>query len=356
MRHSTWIIPVALITPFAGAGAQADSTESPSAPLFSSHEPLRLVLRAPFHSLFGNRDEDAPALPATMIHVQDGDSVHMELDVELRGNNRRKSSVCNFPPLRIDFPRSEMSGTVFENQNRLKVVTQCQSGRDQYEQYVLLEYLIYRSLNVLTDLSFQVRLAHFIYEDTEGRRDTLEQTGFIIEDDDDMAERNGWEILEIPIVSPHAVDQQQVNLVEVFQFMIGHTDFSAFAVQEGEDQCCHNGRLVGSMAGPVYPVPYDFDFAGLINARYAEVAPGINARSVRQRVYRGVCHPDETLQETIRRFVEKKDEIYQLFQNQQGLEDRQKQQAIDYLDEFYEIITDPGQTRRRLSSQCRRLN
>jgi hypothetical protein len=110
------------------------------------------------------------------------------------------------------------------------------------------------------------------------------------------------------------------------------------------------------MAGPVYPVPYDFDFAGLINARYAEVAPGINARSVRQRVYRGVCHPDETLQETIRRFVEKKDEIYQLFQNQQGLEDRQKQQAIDYLDEFYEIITDPGQTRRRLSSQCRRLN
>lgn len=348
------VIPFVLCASAAPISAQTDSITE-VAPLFSSEEPLRLVLRAPFHTLFDDRSDDAPPLPATLVHITDEDSVIMELEVELRGNNRRRSSVCNFPPLRLDFPRSEMAGTVFENQNRIKLVTQCQSGRDQYAQYVLLEYLIYRALNVMTDLSFKVRLASFIYEDTDGRRDTLEQAGFLIEDDDDMAERNGWEILEIPIVSPLEVDPSQLNLVEIFQFMIGHTDWSAFAAQSGEPRCCHNGRLVGTLAGPVFPVPYDFDFAGLIDARYAEVAEGLGNRTVRQRVYRGICHQDGVVEETIGRFLEHKDAIYALFQEQEGLEEDELEDAIEYLDDFYEIITNEGRTRRDIIRQCRRM-
>ncbi len=279
----------------------------------------------------------------------------MDLKVELRGNNRRRSSVCNFPPLRLDFPRSEMDGTIFENQNRIKLVTHCQTGRERYGQYVLLEYLIYRALNVLTDLSFRVRLADFTYVDSEGKKDTISRVGFLIEDDDDMAERNGWEVLEIPMISPFEMDSRQLNLVELFQYMIGHTDWSAFMGQEGKDTCCHNGRLIGSFAGPVYAVPYDFDFAGLINARYAQVAEAIGTRTVRQRMYRGVCHQDEILQGSIEKYIEAKETIYELFEGVDGLEDRQVDQVTDYLDDFYKTITDPSRVRRNIARQCRRV-
>ena len=33
-------------------------------------------------------------------------------------------------------------------------MTHCQTGRSQYEQYVLQEYLIYRVYNLLSDMSF----------------------------------------------------------------------------------------------------------------------------------------------------------------------------------------------------------
>jgi hypothetical protein len=325
------------------------------APLFASTEPLNLTIRAPFKTLFDNRDDDAPEQPATLTYEgSDGNAVTTELTVELRGHNRRRKRVCNFPPIRLDFPRKEMVGTLFEGQNRLKLVTHCQSSRDQYEQYVLMEYAVYRSLNALTDLSFRVRLANITYEDSEGERDPITKVAFLIEDDDALAARNGWEVLEIPQIPHEYVEPLQLNLIEVFQYMIGHTDWSAFQGQPGEDKCCHNGRLIGSLQGPVFPVPYDFDFAGIIDARYAEVAEQLGLRSVRQRLYRGLCRDESQLMETIELFKQKKDDVYRAFQEQPGLEERQINKAVDYLDDFYETLDNEGRIRREFVKPCRR--
>jgi hypothetical protein len=339
----------------ATAGQNSSSTGSGGdSPLFASVAPIELTLKAPLKTLFDNRDDDAPQQPATIEYRDEaGNPVTRDLMVELRGHNRRLKRVCNFPPIRLDFPKKEMEGTLFEGQNRIKLVTHCQDKRDEYQQYVLLEYLIYRAYNVLTDLSFQVRLANITYEDTEGSREPITKIAFLIEDDDALAKRNGWEVLEVPAVSPLALDEAQLNLVEVFQYMVGHTDFSAFMSQAGEDKCCHNGRLIGKTTGPVYPVPYDFDFAGLINARYAVAAEQLGLRNVRQRKYRGVCHEDQVLHETLQRFNDNKTAIYGLFQSQSGLDERQVKQATDYLDDFYEIINDDGKIRREFVRECR---
>ncbi len=325
-----------------------------ASPLFASSDPVTLTIRAPFKTLFDNRDDDAPQQSATLTYAgPDGNPVTVELMVELRGHNRRRKRVCNFPPIRLDFPKKEMAGTLFEGQNRVKLVTHCQDSRDQYEQYVLMEYAIYRSLNVLTDLSFRVRLANITYEDSEGERDPLTKVAFLIEDDDALAARNGWEVLEIPQIPHEYVEPEQLNLIEVFQYMIGHTDWSAFQGQPGEDKCCHNGRLIGSLQGPVYPVPYDFDFAGIIDARYAEAAEQLGLRSVRQRLYRGVCRDESQLMATLGVFMQKKDEVYRAFQEQPGLEERQMKKAVDYLDDFYETLDNDGRIRREFVRPCR---
>jgi hypothetical protein len=331
-----------------------DSVATASAPLFATQEPLRMVLRAPFDDLFRDRSDEAPELPATLTYLSDaGDSVHMDLDVELRGNTRRQRSTCSFPPIRLDFPRTRVGETVFAGQNRLKLVTQCREGREEFGQYVLLEYLTYRAFNQLTDLSFRARLLEVTYEDTQGKMDRITRPAFLIEDEDAVAIRNGWELLELQQAPPEYMDQVQLNLVEVLQYMIGHTDWSAFQAEPDEDECCHNVKIIGSMHGPIFPIPYDFDYAGLIDARYAEVNERLGVRDVRDRLYRGLCRPREDLDATLQRFNVQQAAIIQVFQEHPGLTDDSREKAIEYLDEFYEIINNPGRVEREFVRSCR---
>ena len=354
MRTTAFVLVTAMLQ-VGGLQAQDSQAETTAAdaPLFASLDPLTLTIRAPFETLFKDRSDDAPELPATLIYEGPDGAVTLNLTVELRGRTRRQRRVCNFPPIRLDFPRSEMAGTLFAGQNRLKLATQCQAGRDQYEQYVLLEYLIYRAYNVLTDISFKVRLASITYEDTDEKRDTITRYAFIIEDERAVAARHGWEALEVPVLSAEYYDPDQLAMLDVFQYMIGHTDWSAFGPEPGEDECCHNGKIIGSMTGWVYPVPYDFDFAGLINARYAEVNEALGIRRVRQRIYRGICRDSEDLARTLQTFNQKQQDIYAVFQNQPDLEEKQVEQAIKYLDEFYKTINKPGDLRSKIERRCR---
>jgi hypothetical protein len=39
----------------------------------------------------------------------------------------------------------------------------------------------------------------------------------------------------------------------------------------------------------VFPIPYDFDYSGLVDATYALPPPGMGITTVRDRVYRGPC-------------------------------------------------------------------
>ena len=356
MRTTAFVLVTAMLQ-VGGLHAQDSQTETTAeeAPLFTSNDPISFTIRAPFETLFKDRSDDAPELPATLLYEgPDGQMVSLDLDVELRGHNRRRKRTCNFPPLRLDFPKSEMEGTLFTGQNRLKLVTQCQSGRDQYGQYVLLEYLIYRAYNVLTNVSFKVRLVNITYEDTDGKRDPITQNGFFIEDERRLAERHGWEALDVPVLSPEFYDPDQLALTEVFQYMIGHTDWSAFMPEPGSDECCHNGKVIGTLDGWVYPIPYDFDFAGLINARYAEAAEQLGTRGrVRTRVYRGICRDRDELMATLQTFNLHQQEIYTLFQEQPDLEEKQIKQALEYLDDFYETINDEKDLRNKIERRCR---
>ena len=107
------------------------------------------------------------------------------------------------------------------------------------------------------------------------------------------------------------------------------------------------------MQGNIYPVPYDFDFAGLINARYAEVAEQLGIRRVTQRVYRGLCRDHEELMFTLQRFNVAQQEIYAIIQAQEGLEEKRTEKAIEYLDDFYETINDEGDLRSKIERRCR---
>ncbi len=345
----------------AGPAAQAQETPlaSPAQPtsLFSSHDVIDLTIEAPFKKVFRERSQEPEQFPAVFSYSDTGgEKVSLDLKINTRGRFRLRKRTCNFPPIRLDFPKDSVGGTIMEGQNRVKLVTHCQDKRDDYEQYVLQEYLIYRMYNLLSDVSFRVRLAHVTYVDTEEDREPLTKYGFLIEDKDDMAERNGWETIEdVPTMPPDMFEPLQVCIVALFQFMIGNTDWSAYMAPEGETECCHNTKVVGSMAGPVISVPYDFDMSGIMNTRYSEVAPNLEIRNVRERLYRGRCMPRDVLMEGVGLFLEHRDRIYELYTSQSELDPKVLEKSVEYLDKFYEIVSDERKIEREIERDCRQF-
>jgi hypothetical protein len=305
-------------------------------PLFKSHEVVALTLRAPFGDIFQHRgDESEEYAGVVVVRGRSTEKGTVEVGVRTRGHSRLMKRICRFPPLRLDFPRSRVVGSLFEGQDKLKLVTHCQDDREDYEQYVLLEYLIYRIYNTLTPLSFRVRLARITYEDSEGDRDTVTRYGFLIEHEEAVAERTGWSYLVAPQVPPDMTDPQNLALVGVFQYMIGNPDWSAFQSGPGTSECCHNTKPIGTPVGPVFTLPYDFDISGLLNTRYADrLFSGnlekLGLRNVRQRRFRGLCRSAPLWPGIFRRFNERRAEI----------------------GDFYEVINDEDRVRREFERHC----
>jgi len=325
-----------------------------SAPLFASHDVLELRLEAPFKTVLRDRSQESEYHPGQLFYVDDrGDSVVLDVRVRTRGKFRLQRRICGFPNLHINFRRSQAENTLFAGQNRLSMVAHCQDNRSQYEQYTLQEYLLYRTYNLLTDTSVRVRLARVTYVDTEGDRDPLTRYMFFLEHFDMLAARHGWEVIEVPQVPPHQQDAHHLLLIEIFQFMIGNSDWSIFRAAEGES-CCHNVKIIGTMFPPVVPVPYDFDWSGVISAPYAKPDPRLNIRDVRQRRYWGVCRPAEEFAAIFPLFNERQQAIYDLWRSQEGLDAKRLERTIEYFDEFYEIINDSRKADREIVRKCRR--
>jgi hypothetical protein len=327
-----------------------------AAPLFSTYDLLEITLEADFHTIRReDRERGAEERPAILRWTEpDGTSGFQGIQVGTRGRFRLERRNCDLPPLRLNVRRSEADGTVFENQDKLKLVGVCKPNQTYWEQYVYSEYLIYRAFNLLTPLSFRVRPVRVTYVDTSGEEETLVKFGFLLEDDSQLAARNGgwkrdWESGQL---DPRALRPRHAVIVDVFQYFIGNTDWSAVEM--------HNMELLQFPDEPPITVPFDFDFSGMVDARYAIPDPDADIRSVRQRRYRGFCAEEvnrspEVYDEVFQLFRDKEEEFRQLWRSQEGLEEGTLSKAMDYMEEFFQIINDPDRIESYMLRDCRSL-
>ena len=343
----TALVGVCVATSASASQTPADSTP-PRAPdrLFEATEPLDVTLKADFGAIAKNRGTDKPNHPGVLSYVTAaGDSVALDVQLHTRGHFRLGR--CQYPPLKVVFNREQTPRTTFAHQGSLKLTVQCRGGQG-YANYLLEEYLIYRAYNLLTDRSFRVRLARVSYVDVNGKHAPEMRRAFFVEDDDRMARRNATHVIDQKGLSQGDVDVEQMGVAVVFQYMIGNTDWAVSAL--------HNIVLTEDSTGVVYPVPYDFDWSGVISTPYAQPDPRLNLPNVRQRAFRGMCRSPQDLATLFARFNARKDTIYALYRGMaaEGLEAKRISQALDYYDEFFKTINDPGRTRREFILACPR--
>ena len=274
-----------------------------------------------------------------------GDSL-MDAPVVLETRGRMRKEICEIPPIRINF--KEQKNSPLHKLGSLKLVNQCRTSNIGQD-YLIREYLIYKMYNLITDMGFRVRLLKLTLADSSGRKKPVTEYAFLMEDIKDLARRNNCTEFKTTKLDQRRTDPRQMTIVAIFEYMIGNTDWGISAN--------HNTRLIRSVDSSLvrpYVVPYDFDYAGLVNADYAVADENLGIASVRDRLYRGFPGTMDELNDVIDIFKKQKGNIYALINGCTLISPASKKDMTSYLDDFFDIINDPRSVRNTFIDNARK--
>ena len=310
--------------------------------LFRSDELLPVTLKADFRAVMRDRNEDSVAtFPATIsFPAGDGSVQSMPLRIRTRGHSRRNVRTCTFAPLRLEFEKARTKGTVFDGHGALKLGTHCRDGQ---QEIILREHAIYKTFNLLTPRSFRSRVAKVTYLDAASGKVVADEAGLFIEDDDDVAKRLEGRITTVERPLFVTIEPGSLNLMMLFEYMIGNTDFSIIEQ--------HNVRLVQTREGRRFAVPYDFDYSGLANAGYAKPSAALPISSVRDRLFRGPCRSADEWQPYVDQLRAAKSKVMELFDAPE-LSASYRKDAKSYLEQFYRVLDQPSAFKRSILDPC----
>lgn len=352
MIRALWVGLLAL-------ACMAASTATAKSRLFSDDAPLKIVITAPFPALVRAAASNTNPYPAT-LSVTEGAAPTQTVPIQLsaRGLTRRTANYCQFPPLALKFDKATAHGTPFQGQHKLKLVTYCRPQAD-YDQHIVLEYLAYRLYNLITPMSYRVRAADVTYR-KDGGDPGLTRFGFLVEDIDDVADRNDRDRLTAAShqVSAKQLDAHAAARVTLFEYMIGNLDWELLASAPGAD-CCHNSRFIAARgavpatASAVVPVPYDFDFSGLVDAPYSGPPDGIPISRLTERFYRGYCVSNGEIPAVAQEYLAHRTEMMALIDGEPRLNPAFRAKTDRFMEGFFAVLDDPGRVQSQIVRRCR---
>jgi hypothetical protein len=315
----------------------------PSGPdsLFQSDQLIRMELRADFAALQNDRDKIATYHDAVLIcYSPSGDTTTFNVKLMIRGNFRRDPANCNFPPLYVNFRKKEVENTLFENQDKLKLVTPCHGEED-----IIEEYLVYKLYNKVTDLSLKVRLVKVLYFDTGNGKEVFERFSFFLEHDEDAAERNNAFVKD-RFITPFDLNVDNARKLSVFQYMVGNKDWQFTSRQ--------NLILIQPNDTSLKPcaIPYDFDFSGFVNAHYTKPKGVPEDLLPTRRLYNGLCYTEREFREVLDYFIKLKPDFFSVINNMEYLSKARRREKISYLNAFYSVINDKEQFQKDFLDIC----
>ncbi|MFT4766934.1 MAG: hypothetical protein ACI8RN_000058 [Glaciecola sp.] len=322
-----------------------------AAPLFDSDELLELRLAAPFELIDKERDKEKEYTGSLSYEDPELGPTTLDAKLSVRGNFRLRKDICSHAQLWVNLKKSQLKGTLFAKQNKLKLVVQCKDS-DRYAEYIGREHQAYEIFRTLSDLSLDTRMLNVAYEDSEGG-ETREQIGFFIQHQDRLAKQNDMLVYKEITANKSRLDPDRSALVALFMYLVSNTDYSFIAAAPGET-CCHNIKLLeAEEGGALYPLPYDYDSTGFVNTSYAEPAGGIGQSNVKQRMYRGYCAPEDTTANAIALLQSNREAIYAIAADTTYVSEKSVKRTAKYLDKFYSVLDDPKKVRREIVEECR---
>lgn len=269
------------------------------------------------------------------VNLKKSDQKELNQNIQVRTRGRFRCITCKNPPLKLKFKKKAIKEVGFSKSNEWKVVMPC--GEDvAFNQYLFKEYLVYKIYNQLSDYSLRVKLVKIRFQQTNKKRPGTSYFAFLIEDQEELCSRQNLNAVEDSLsTGPYELDKMAYTRFQLFQFMIGNTDWIPVTQ--------HNLIALETKDKKVIPIPYDFDFAGLVNTHYAIPNPKTPLKNNQERFFMGNEKTKEELEILFEEFKNQKEAIYQLVMDFKWLAKDQRKKIIKYLDGFFEIIEDEAQ-------------
>ncbi len=293
-----------------------------------TYDSIHILIKTDFRALLKKKDKYQPAT----LTITSGDELVMAYEGEIRTRGNARKSICFMPPTKLRFAKDDLREMGLSEYPTLKVVNTCAlSERD--ETYVQTEHLMYQLNAAVTDKCFRTLLVHLAYEDTMGKRKPVAFAGFLIEHEDQMASRLQGRVYNPPFFKKELLDRDTYVNFAMFQYMIGNTDWKILNK--------HNLRVVAvASQKKVYPIAYDFDYAGLVSTHYAVPHDKLPIEHVKERLYLGPCQTDEEVERHRLHFLGCRETITQLVM-ESALPEKRKANVSRYLDQFFKVLDDP---------------
>ena len=269
-----------------------------------------------------------------------GDKTY-DVEIKTRGNARK--SICFYPPFKIKFNKEQLKE---EEPNSFKLVNSCRDNNAS-EQLLIKEYFIYKLYNIITPKSLRALIMTLNYADSKGKRKPFTRYALLLEDEETFAKKFKGLIYEPKVTFSHRLDTMQLAIMTVFEYFIGNTDWAI-----GNQ---HNVFVVRNNEGLPFPVPYDFDYAGLVNADYAVPQANTPIKTVKTRYNRGRCLTEENMQIVAELFLSKQDEILKFTEDFPYFNKATRKETYNYLNAFFEDISKTKYAMRVFCRDCKAL-
>lgn len=303
--------------------------EQKSDKLFQDQTPLKIKLSYS-NNVIRLETDDTTYVKTNMTFWYENQWNDLEVSLRARGNFRR--SKCYFPPIKMKIKKSKAEGSLFEGNKNLKLVVPCLLQKEKNDN-IVQEFIAYKLYEKISPYHFKTRMVDIEFSEIKKKKTVAHQLkGFLIEDDKRVADRFEGKSFE-RYIHPKAMDDITSIRNTMFQFMIGNTDFSV-AYQ-------HNGKLLYADK-KIYPLPYDFDLCGLVDASYAIVNSRLGINSVKDRKYRGFKRDESIVEEVREQLIDNKTAFFEIIDGLQSQFELSSEfeSTKEYLMSFFEIIED----------------
>lgn len=290
-----------------------------------------IIIKTDIKKLLKGRTEEHYQPAEITYYDPQGEVQTSQIKVRVRGVTRKR--ICEYPPLKLKFDKNELEAAGLKPFNKLKLVTQVSSA-PKSEEYIFKEYLAYRLYNLLTPYSFRVQLIKITYKDSAAEKKDRTFYGLLLEPKEELAARINGQLYEPETCKRTFLEKVPYKTMAVFQYMIGNTDWAVHNL--------HNLKLVKVDSLPrLVPIPYDFDYAGIVNTHYAVPHESMPIKTVTERHYRGKAWTAIESEAVTATFLAQKEAMLSLCEQFPHLSKTHRKYLIGYLSSFFNTLEHP---------------
>lgn len=321
---------ISCIPAASGQEPAANNLKSGSFGLFENDEILEITLRFDVTTYLRKKPIDDFLKADLIINPGKPDSISRKIRMKTRGEFRRR--YCSMAPIELNLKKVDFGYSDLDSIDKLKLVTQCRYGLND-ESYLLREYLVYKLFNAVTDTSFRVRLLRVNYIDNVRGRKPMTQWGIFLEPAEMLGKRTNLIQVKTANLNQRHIIPFDMDRMALFNYMAGNYDWSI----PGQ----HNVKVfkpTSTLGQLGIAIPYDFDWTGIVNASYAIPVEETGLKTVRDRLYLGICRSPEVFERQLNLLEAKKDQFYSIINEFPYLQQREKQDITRYLDTFFDQL------------------